>query len=106
MKKNAKGEEEEVLPPLLDRLEKTKSKGVHGGVLSLASSLGLIDRRKALVAALILDLLADLAVIPPFDPVFAPPLVFLITWLLLRKHYKDAKLIAVLAALVSALIVP
>jgi len=98
--------EEEVLPPLLKKLEKTKSKGVHGGVLSLASSLGLIDRRKALMAALILDLLTDLAVVPPFDPVIAAPLVFLITWLFLRKHYKNAKLLAVLAALVSALIVP
>ncbi len=89
------------------RLRSKLGKSLSSLILGLASEYGIVDKKRAIIAALVLDIAADLALAPfPLDPLLASPLVFLITWFLLRRHYKEARSIALLAAFLSALAVP
>jgi len=68
---------------------------------------GVRDKVAALLLAASIDFIADLVLAPiPTDPIIAPPIVFIITWLVTRKKIKNSKLLSLIAAILSALPIP
>jgi len=75
-------------------------------VLETSLAIGLGDKATALLTSGVINLLVDLLITPPADPILAPPIVFAITWALLRNKFKHAAVIAAIAAVLSAFYIP
>ncbi|RLG54044.1 MAG: hypothetical protein DRN99_05775 [Thermoproteota archaeon] len=78
-----------------------------GSLAEVLYESGIRDKAMALLAAAVIDLLVDLILAPvPTDPIIAPPIVFIVTWLVTRKKIKRSKLLSVIAAILSAFPIP